>query len=336
MRGCSFKGYGSRGQARQHFGRNPARRRDFEIGATGQRLHRRTERARRRIARQFDRQHRRHAQRDRQHRERGSHRLPPQRPENQTIEDRSSAAGVPLNSAPVRRCSARSCPPCRPPPGCESPSGSWCSVHRRRAATGRDHFAGGGIQVAGRFVRQQNRRPVGTARGRSPLAASARRKADTACGRRSDSISTQRQFFSRHRSRLGLPGQHQRQLDVLNHGKRRQQLKDSEKRTRLFRAAAASSAASRKRRSVHAVQPYRARRREIHRAGQIQQRRFSASAAPHQRDELACAKFEVHIVKRGNGTALRYVVLADVLQTHDPHVFSLEERVHCLQCPYPS
>jgi hypothetical protein len=100
-----------------------------------------------------------------------------------------------------------------------------------------------------------------------------------------------------HRRRYRLSSQQQRQLHVLEHGKRRQELKELKHEPDPF-APKRRQLAFTEHRGGAAVDQNFARGREIHRPGKIEQRALPAAATPHQRRDRSRFQPQRDIAKR--------------------------------------
>ena len=94
-----------------------------------------------------------------------------------------------------------------------------------------DLLAGRRVEVAGGLVGEQDRRAASPARGRWPRAGAGRPRARSACGSCASprsTISRARLRAAARRSSLGTPGVDERQLDVVERGRPRQQVEGLE------------------------------------------------------------------------------------------------------------
>src|SRR6266478_1341573 len=69
----------------------------------------------------------------------------------------------------------------------------------------------------------------------------------------------------------------------------------------------------------HAIEKHASGSGEIHRAGKIQQRRFSATAAPHESYKLTGRHIQCDTVKSAYALAIGQIVLTYILQRDDGH-----------------
>ena len=119
-------------------------------------------------------------------------------------------------------------------------------------------------------------------------------------------------------ARALFPGEEQRQFDVFENRQRMQQLKRLKNKPNLLAPQQGQAAVIQGGRR-NSIQKHLARSRKIHGAGQIEQRRFSAAAAPHQRHKLAPLNVQGKTTERMHWLAIRQIVFRDVLQRKYRH-----------------
>ncbi len=124
--------------------------------------------------------------------------------------------------------------------------------------------------------------------------------------------------FACGRARIGFARKQQRQLYVLENGQRIQQLKRLKDEADLC-ASKLRQFGVLQGRSWHAVEQHLAGSRKVHRARQIQQRRFTATASSHQRHKFAARYFQRKPIERPHALAVRQIVLGNVLEGEDGH-----------------
>src|SRR5947208_1236136 len=113
--------------------------------------------------------------------------------------------------------------------------------------------------------------------------------------------------FSCRFARTGLPCKEQRQLDVFKYRQRVQQLKRLKNEANSL-AAQLRQAAVFQRRRRNSVQKHVAGSGKIHRACQIKQRGFSATAASHHRHKFASLNVQGNTAERMHALAVRQIV----------------------------
>src|SRR5258708_6327539 len=119
-------------------------------------------------------------------------------------------------------------------------------------------------------------------------------------------------------ARVEFPGEEQRQFDVFKNRQRVQQLKRLKNEANPVAPQLGQATISQGRRR-NSIQKYLARRRKIHGTGQIEQRRFSAAAPPHQSYKLAALNVQGKTAERMHGLPIRQIVFRDILQRKYRH-----------------
>src|SRR6266446_10831215 len=109
-------------------------------------------------------------------------------------------------------------------------------------------------------------------------------------------------------ARIWLPGEEQRQLDILEYRKRVQQLKRLKNEANSL-ATQSRQAAVLQRQRRNSVQKHVARRRKIHCACQIEQRGFPTAAASYQSHKFASLNTEGNTVECMHALAVRQIIL---------------------------
>jgi len=172
-----------------------------------------------------------------------------------------------------------------------------------------DDISTGGVQVADRLVREKHfRRMDQRAGNRDPLHLPAGKLMRQPPRVRFHFHPSQ--AFQRIVPAGRLPGQHQRKLNVLDSAQCREQIEELEDEAD-FPPADLREAAVIESGSVCIVEENTPRRRKVHGARKVQQGRFSAAAAPHERDKLTLGYLERDAVEGQNTFVVSLVFLGD-------------------------